>query len=70
LEQAKKTAEAKGIQDWKALCKSQPPKLDLQLKSIIGEMYMAAANEMTNRKLFDAPQLSEVISKYKQYMKE
>jgi len=57
LEQAKKTAEAKGIQDWKALCKSQPPKLDLQLKSIIGEMYMAAANEMTNHKLFNANQL-------------
>ena len=70
LEQAKKTAEAKGIQDWKALCKSQPPKLDPQLKAIISEMYMAAANEMTNRKLFDAPKLSEVIAKYKQYMKE
>jgi phosphoribosylaminoimidazole-succinocarboxamide synthase len=70
LEQAKKAAEAKCIQDWKALCKSQPPKLDPQLKAIISEMYMAAANEMTNRKLFDTPQLSEVISKYKQYMKE
>ncbi|MGD0995625.1 MAG: phosphoribosylaminoimidazolesuccinocarboxamide synthase [Candidatus Bathyarchaeia archaeon] len=70
LEQAKKTAEAKGIQDWKALCKSQPPKLDAQLKAIISEMYMAAANEMTGRKLFDAPKLSEVIAKYKQYMKE
>jgi len=70
LEQAKKAAETKGIQDWKALCKSQPPKLDPQLKAIISEMYMAAANEMTNRKLFDAPKLSEVIAKYKQYMKE
>ena len=70
LEQAKKEAEAKGIQDWKALCKSQPPKLDTQLKVIISEMYMAAANEMTGRKLFDAPKLSEVIAKYKQYMKE
>ncbi len=70
LEQAKKAAEAKGIQDWKALCKTQPPKLDPQLKAIISEMYMAAANEMTNRKLFDAPKLSEVIAKYKQYMKE
>jgi phosphoribosylaminoimidazole-succinocarboxamide synthase len=70
LEQAKKEAEAKGIQDWKALCKSQPPKLDTQLKVIISEMYMAAANEMTGRKLFDAPNLSEVIAKYKQYMKE
>ena len=70
LEQAKKAAEAKGIQDWKALCKSQPPKLDLKLKAIISEMYMAAANEMTDRKLFAAPKLSEVIAKYKQYMKE
>jgi phosphoribosylaminoimidazole-succinocarboxamide synthase len=70
LEQAKKEAEAKGIQDWKALCKSQPPKLDTQLKVIISEMYMAAANEMTGRKLFDAPKLSEVIVKYKQYMKD
>ncbi len=69
LEQAKKEAEAKGIQDWKALCKSQPPKLDTQLKIIISEMYMAAANEMTGRKLFAAPKLSEVIAKYKQYMK-
>jgi phosphoribosylaminoimidazole-succinocarboxamide synthase len=70
LEQAKKAAEAKGIQDWKALCKSQPPKLDPRLKAIISEMYMAAANEMTNRKLFDAPKLSQVIAKYKEYMKE
>ena len=70
LEQAKKTAEAKGIQDWKALCKSQPPKLAPQLKAVISEMYMATANEMTNYKLFDAPKLSEVIAKYKQYMKE
>jgi phosphoribosylaminoimidazole-succinocarboxamide synthase len=70
LEQAKKTAEAKGIQDWKALCKTQPPKLDPQLKAIISEMYMAAANEMTNRKLFDAPKLSEVMAKYNRYMKD
>jgi phosphoribosylaminoimidazole-succinocarboxamide synthase len=70
LEQAKKEAEAKGIQDWKSLCKSQPPKLDAQLNAIISEMYMAAANEMTNCELFDASKLSEVIAKYKQYMKE
>ena len=70
LEQAKKDAEAKGMQDWKALCKSQPPKLDPKLKTIISEMYMAAANEMTNRKMFDAPKLSEVIAKYKEYMGE
>jgi phosphoribosylaminoimidazole-succinocarboxamide synthase len=70
LEQAKKAAEIKGIQDWKALVKSQSPKLDPQLKKIISEMYMAAANEMTQSELFDVPKLSEVITKYKDYMKE
>ncbi len=70
LEQAKKEGEAKGIQDWKSLCKSQPPKLDPKLKTIISEMYMAAANELTGHKLFNAPLLAEVIAKYKNYMKE
>ncbi len=70
LEQAKKEAEAKGIQDWKSLCKCQPPKLDSKLKTIISEMYMAAANEMTGRKLFNAPLLADVIAKYKEYLKE
>ena len=70
LEHAKKEAEAKGIQDWKSLCKSQPPKLDPKLKTIISEMYMAAANEMTGHKLFNAPLLADVITKYKNYMKE
>jgi len=70
LEQAKKEGEARGIEDWKSLCKSQPPKLDPKLKTIISEMYMAAANEMTGYKLFNAPLLSQVIADYKCYMKE
>ena len=70
LEQAKKDAETKGIQDWKALCKSQPPKLDPKLKTIISEMYKAAANEMTNIKLFDIPKLAKVINDYKAYISE
>jgi phosphoribosylaminoimidazole-succinocarboxamide synthase len=70
LEQAKKDAESKGIQDWKSLCKSKPQKLDPKLKTIISEMYMAAANEMTGHKLFNAPLLADVIAKYKNYMKE
>jgi phosphoribosylaminoimidazole-succinocarboxamide synthase len=70
LEIAKKTAEAKGIQDWKAICKSQPPELDPKLKTIISEMYKAVANEMTGHKLFDSPCLANVIKKYKDYMGE
>jgi phosphoribosylaminoimidazole-succinocarboxamide synthase len=70
LEQAKKDAEAKGVQDWKSLCKSLPPKLDPKLKTIISEMYMSAANAMTNIKLFDAPNLGKVIQDYKAYAGE
>ena len=70
LEQAKKDAEAKGIHDWKSLCKSQPPKLDPKLKTIISQMYMAAANEMTNIRLFDTPKLAKVINSYRDFIGE
>jgi phosphoribosylaminoimidazole-succinocarboxamide synthase len=70
VEEAKKTAETQGVEDWKSLCKSQPPKLDAPLKTVISEMYMAAANELTDRKLFDAPRLAEVIKKYREYVGE
>jgi len=70
VEEAKKTAETRGVKDWKALSKSQPSKLDPKLKAIISEMYMAAANEVTNRKLFDVPRLAEVIKSYRQYTGE
>jgi phosphoribosylaminoimidazole-succinocarboxamide synthase len=65
VEEAKKRAETEGIQDWRKLCKSSPPKLDPALKNIISEMYMAVANELTDCKLFDASQLAEVIKKYR-----
>ena len=70
LEEAKKTAEKMGVKDWKALCKSQPPKLDAPLKRIISEMYMSTANEMAGRRLFDSPRLADVIKEYREYMGE
>ena len=70
IEEAKKAAEAKGIKDWKALVKVQTPKLDPKLKTIISEMYMAAANEMTGRKFFETPRLAEVVKDYKQWSGE
>jgi phosphoribosylaminoimidazole-succinocarboxamide synthase len=70
LEEAKKDADAKGVQDWKSLCKSQPPKLDPKLKAIISEMYLSTANEMASRKMFNVPKLSAVIEKYQAYMGE
>ena len=70
MEEAKKQAEAQGIKDWKSLCKFQPPRLDPKLRTIISEMYIASANEMTGRKLFNAPHLADVIGDYKRYIGE
>jgi phosphoribosylaminoimidazole-succinocarboxamide synthase len=67
LEEAKKTAETQGAKDWKALCRSQPPKLDEQLKTIISEMYMAAANEIIERKIFAVSSLADIAKKYRVY---
>jgi phosphoribosylaminoimidazole-succinocarboxamide synthase len=69
VELAKKEAEAKGIQDWKSLVKVPPTKLDPQLKKVISQMYMTAANEMSGKNVFDSPKFEQVISEYKNYMK-
>lgn len=68
VEESKKTAELQGIKDWRTICKSQPPKLEPQLRTIIGQMYMAAANKLTKHRMFDAPNLAEIIEKYRNYM--
>ena len=65
VEEAKKKSEAEGIKDWKSLCRSHPPNLDPKLKTFISQMYKAAANELTNRRLFDVPSLAKVISEYR-----
>jgi len=67
VEEAKKKAEAEGAQDWRKLCRSTPPKLDPKLRMIITEMYMAASNELTQKRMFDVPSLSDVIRKYREY---
>ena len=68
VEEAKKRAETEGVQDWKKLCKSSPPRLDPALKTIISEMYMAAANALTRHKMFDVPSLVEIIKRYGDYV--
>ena len=65
VEDAKKDAEVRGVTDWKSLCKSQPPKLDAKIKTLISQMYMAAANELTNHRHFDVPALPKIINEYK-----
>jgi phosphoribosylaminoimidazole-succinocarboxamide synthase len=68
VEEAKRKAVEQGVKDWRTLVKTQPPKLDPALKALICEMYMAAANALTNRKLFDVPSLAETVRKYYEYM--
>jgi phosphoribosylaminoimidazole-succinocarboxamide synthase len=70
VEEAKKASEKQGALDWKPLCKSQPPKLDPQLKEIISGMYKAAANELTCLRLFETPSLAEIIKIYREYIGE
>jgi phosphoribosylaminoimidazole-succinocarboxamide synthase len=66
VEAAKKAADARGVMEWKKLCKSQPPKLDPQLKKFISQMYMAATNELTNHRFFDVPALARIITEFKE----
>jgi hypothetical protein len=44
--------------------KTEPPKLDPKLKTIITQMYMAAANEITGRRMFDVPKVANIIKEY------
>jgi len=68
VEEAKRVAEAHGVREWRGLCRSQPPRLDLELKALIGEMYMAGANDTTGCRMFDVPCLGKVIKKYRDYI--
>lgn len=62
MTEAKKEASIKGIKDWKSLCELTPPKLDRDLRKMISEMYMAAANELTGLHLFDIPSLADILA--------
>jgi phosphoribosylaminoimidazole-succinocarboxamide synthase len=68
IEEAKKEAKQKGIEDWKILSKSKPEKLDPTLKKIIRNMYTSTANEFIGSKIFDSPKLVEVMKQYKVHM--
>jgi phosphoribosylaminoimidazole-succinocarboxamide synthase len=70
VEEAKIKASAKGMEDWKGLCRSQPPGLDPSLARIISDMYTSTANECTGLNLFEAPKLKEVIREYVDYVDE
>ncbi len=70
IEEAKKEADAKGLKDWRILCKSRPPKLNPELKKIICGMYKAAANECTGLGLFDVQPLSDIVKEYREHFNQ
>jgi phosphoribosylaminoimidazole-succinocarboxamide synthase len=63
IEKAKKE---KGS-DWKKGVKNQPPNLPPEMKKLISDMYLAVTNEITGKKFFDVPKLSDVINGLKKY---
>lgn len=67
VEEAKKKAEEEGIQDWKRLCQSNPPMLEPKLKTIISEMYRAASDELTKKRMFSAPSLEDAVKEIRKY---
>lgn len=69
VEEAKKEAQKKGIENWKSLCPSKPPQLDPELKKIIEDIYASVADELTQLFLFQAPPLEEVMERYQDYLK-
>ena len=69
VEEAKKKAEKEGVEDWKKLVKTKPPKLDPTLRTIISQMYTTTANELTKRRIFDVSDLAKVIEKYLDYIR-
>lgn len=70
LEEAKKKAAEKGIEDWKGLCRSVPPRLDPDLKKLISEIYMSTANAFLGREIFDSSKLPKIMEKYIAYLEK
>jgi phosphoribosylaminoimidazole-succinocarboxamide synthase len=64
VEQAKQKTKELGVKDWRTLVKVKPPKLEPKLKTLISQMYMAAANEMTGKRLFEVPKLAEIMKEF------
>jgi phosphoribosylaminoimidazole-succinocarboxamide synthase len=64
VKEAKKKAQKEGIEDWKKLVKTKPPKLNPTLKTIISQMYLATANDIAKKVMFAAPKLVEIVKEY------
>ena len=60
---AKKEADEHGVADWRELCDVEPKPLPEEVKLTASDLYRAGANVYTERDLFDAPELDEVVER-------
>lgn len=61
-EETKKTGPG-----WQERCEVKPVKLPKEMSALVSRMYMAGCNRYTQRKIFDVPELEEVLEKLKRY---
>ncbi|MFW6210520.1 MAG: phosphoribosylaminoimidazolesuccinocarboxamide synthase, partial [bacterium] len=53
--------------DWKEHVKTSPTPLPAEMKELLSRMYKAVANDITDRKFFEVPDLSSTIKELKKY---
>jgi phosphoribosylaminoimidazole-succinocarboxamide synthase len=59
---AKTRADEEGVADWKSLCERQPEPLNAEVIQTARDLYCAGTNEYTEREVFDAPNLDDVLA--------
>ncbi|MDZ7688169.1 MAG: phosphoribosylaminoimidazolesuccinocarboxamide synthase [Halobacteriales archaeon] len=60
---AKHEADERGVADWRELCDVKPKPLPEEVKLTASDLYRAGANVYTERELFDAPPLDDVVER-------
>jgi phosphoribosylaminoimidazole-succinocarboxamide synthase len=60
---AKDEADARGVADWRGLCDVQPKPLPGDVAKTASDLYRAGANVYTERELFEAPALDDVVGR-------
>jgi len=64
IEDAKATKKPK----WKNIVTEKPKNLPPSLRDIVSNLYMAAANGITQQNVFSTPEMNEAINEYKKFM--
>jgi phosphoribosylaminoimidazole-succinocarboxamide synthase len=63
---AKRSADEEGVADWKSRCDRQPEPLEAEVIQTARDLYCAGTNEYTEQTVFDAPELSDVLTTVEQ----